>query len=208
LKKRASEHFVRPRGDESGFSLVEVLVYIALGSVILAMLTSMLMAVFATRESVFWSSDMASKSQAASELFRSSIRSSVEVSLQSDNPPSGPQLLVVRKLENSSAVSLTPSSSCVAMLWQPASGDQKGALYFSTFSAAAQMPSPTATAGWVLLVDELEPLAGGQALFTQIENSYSLSFVTGRTNGPITTIKVSATAPVLDEPAQGQGLCF
>lgn len=194
--------------NDSGLTLVELIVAIILGAIVLALLASMMIGVYGTQDRVSRSSQSASEAQVGSDAFRMAIRNATGVKL-SNVTVSGKsgQLLVARSLTKGNTSLWVPKATCYAFLWFPESAEN-GAIYWSNASSASGFPASSSTLGWPDLVPTVTPLPleTGQltpAVFFKSGNKYTMAFTTSQGAGPKTTIKVTVMAPSVNEEVVG-----
>lgn len=200
----------KPRQD-SGMTLVELLVSISLGLIVLTLLAAMMIGVYGTQDRVTNSSNAANEAQVGSEVFRSAIRSSTGAKLLSVTVDGVPgQLLVTRTLDASNPGTLTPSATCIAFLWKSATNaTTPGSIHWAKAASKTLLPLASTSTGWRGLIAEMTPLPaelGGPlvpSVFSVAGNTYKMVFSTEPRSGPQTTISVSAVAPTLKSEVSG-----
>jgi prepilin-type N-terminal cleavage/methylation domain-containing protein len=180
-------------------TLIELIVAMAIGSVVMALLSSMMVSVYGTQDRVSQSSTLISESQTSSEIFRAAIRSSTGGKLSNVTVSSKTgQLLVTRTLDNTKTFTWTPTAKCIAFLWHP-----DGYLLWATATSSAQLPASNSLQGWVELASPIEPLGVDGTVFSKNGLEYRMRFVTKPSAGPEATIQVSVLAPNVDTEVSG-----
>ena len=151
---------------DAGFTLVELLVYSALLTMVLSVVAGLMISALTTHTTVRTAFDAATDAQLAADSIESGVRNSTAFALSAPNGTD--QLLRVRVPRGA-----TGSITWVCAAWYySASGD---ALRYRESTGAIAAPTPTALANWTLLASEVQPVSGS-TVFTATGDRLTLAF--------------------------------
>ncbi|MFC5928099.1 hypothetical protein D6T64_10350 [Cryobacterium melibiosiphilum] len=145
--------------SDGGFTLVELLVYVAFAVIVLTLVGGMLISTLTAEKDIVSRSESTTAGQSVAQSVHSAVRNSARLLL---SPTDTGQLLVVSSVGGAAVL----ATSCEAWYYTDVDG---GALYFKRADLAADLlekPSAGVGNGWILLVQGMEPLAYVDEVFT------------------------------------------
>lgn len=153
------------RGDDRGFTIVELMVAMGLSVLVLVVAGSLLTSLSRTQRQVSTSTTVTSVGQVVTSSLTKAVRNSSAVQLTA--PVAGDQLVRARTAGN--AASLT--WQCEAWYFQASSQT----LRYTSSSAAVASPSTTDLKSWTLLASGVAPVTGA-AIFGLNTSSFTLTY--------------------------------
>jgi type II secretory pathway pseudopilin PulG len=191
----------RIRGDESGFTLIELMVSALLTVVVLVIVTGIFVSMNATAGSVRTVTAATTAGQAASSQVQRAARNSSTMGVTS--LAAGDQLLTARTLGSGSTAVWTCS------YWYYSATNKT--IRYKTASSAIPSPTAASQASWSLLSDGVS-LVGSTAVFTVPQTSppetLMLSFQeSAGTSAPVTFTSSTTNHQTFDYPYGGPSSC-
>ncbi|MEO7545526.1 MAG: hypothetical protein ABIT21_04435 [Terrimesophilobacter sp.] len=181
--------------SEKGFTIMELLVYSLLLSIVIAMVGGMIISTLRVSNTVVSMTRTSTSGQLVAKSVVTGIRNSSDFRLTS--PAGDDQLLVARAATFDSTVSWR----CLAWYYSTA-GD--GAVWFTSSPTAILPPTPADLSNWTLLASDVQPVSG-TTIFNALNERLSLSILgLDGLNLPI-DIRSSATSRA---GASGSLVCF
>lgn len=187
----------RVRGAaESGFTLVELLIYVSLFVVVLAVSGGLLINSLRGERIVRSVTAATNLGQLVAQSVQKGVRNAAAVQLTA--PVAGTQLLIAR----TAGFAATPVWACQAWYYSP---DNGGSVYTKRASPAALIPAPTSTtpAGWTLIGSGIQPR--GDAVFVAPLGRVDLAFTVSAGDSPSVLISTSAYQR---QAGSGSAPCF
>jgi type II secretory pathway pseudopilin PulG len=141
-----------PRGDQRGFTLVELLMYMTLSIVVLVVAGGLLISGLRTQETAGSVTDAANTAQQIVRSVQAGVRNASAITVSSDGT-AGTQLLLARTIGNDPA---STAASCQAWYYTPLNG---GAVYTTKTTPATFISLPTGGPQglWTLLGEGVTP---------------------------------------------------
>lgn len=161
-------------GSDSGFTLVELLIYMAFSVIVLSLVGGMMISTLNAQKSIVARSEATTSGQAVAQSVHSGVRNAVNHTLTPTNSRADTdQLLVVQSLD----LGTETNPTCLAWYYSTA-GD--GAIYYQRSAAPITAPEGTDSAGWLLLATGVQSPTGifddaGSGSGTRIALSFSVS---------------------------------
>lgn len=153
--------------SEKGFSLIELLVYSLLLSLVIAMVGGMIISALTVSDTVVSMTRTSTAGQLVARSVVTGIRNSSDFRLTS--PVGDDQLLVAR----TAGFDETVAWRCLAWYYSP---DGDGAVWFTSSSNAILPPTAADLSTWTLLTKDVRPVAG-TGIFSALNERLSLSIL-------------------------------
>ncbi len=185
----------RVLADQRGFTLVELLVYMVLLLLVLAVAGGLLSSTLVHSTTIRTVDESSTAAQLAADSIESGIRNSSDFSLTS---PSGTDQMIVARVASSDA---TLTWSCAA--WYYSATD--GSLRMSRSGTAIAAPTTAQLASWTLLVDGVQPITGTEIFTTTAGRRLVIAFIGLAGDQPPVSITTSAFSRA---GATGSVSCF
>lgn len=150
-----------PRHAEGGITLVELMVYMMLSLIVLAVVGGVLASGLRTQATVQTVTDATTTAQQIVSSIQSGVRNASAVTVVSP-PTAGSQMLIARVIGMDPA---STAASCQAWYYTPSNG---GAVYTkkTTPASVITVPSSDPPSGWSLLGVGVSPSSSAGAVFT------------------------------------------
>jgi prepilin-type N-terminal cleavage/methylation domain-containing protein len=162
---------------QQGFSLIELIFYMLIGSVLLAVVTGVFISLYSVQENVLQSGKSAGELQLVATSVNYGVRNSTAVSLSETD--SG-QLLM--------AETLTGADEAITICQAWWFDGENMSIYAASGPTKESLPTVLSTNGWTLLSDKVEAI-DGSPLFTQIGNTVAFSMKSTNSQGLVTDIR-------------------
>jgi len=189
--------------DESGISLVELLVYSMLIGLVLVIVGGMLISSLSTEKTVRSVVQATTAGQLASRSIDAGVRNALQLQLSS---PAGSDQLIRARVQDAKAPDTT---YCAAWYYSDADGTIRYKAFTpSSPAATAVIPAtftPAELASWLLLVDGVSPAAGRPAsdpIFALVGTALSVDFAVSAGDDPPPAISTSSTRRLTLENSQ------
>ena len=169
------------KDSEHGVTLVELLVYIMLSSIVLAIASAFLISMLQNSSTTTAVGTSSTAAQLTARSIETGIRNSSDFNMT--NPTGSDQMVVARVISRGAAVTW----SCQAWYYSATEGSVR------TTSSAAAIVAPTAAqlATWTLLNDGVVPLSG-TTIFAVSGRELNVAFKTSADGHPPVAITTSA----------------
>jgi Flp pilus assembly pilin Flp len=152
--------------DERGITLIEVMVYALLLSVVIAIAGGMIFSAVTTSKTVVSITENSTAGQLVARSVVTGIRNSSDFQLS--GPVGDDQMLVARRAGSNA----TLTWSCEA--WYYAATDNK--VWFTSSNVAILPPTAAEVVTWTLLTEDVQPVSGS-AIFTALNDRLSISIL-------------------------------
>lgn len=156
----------RTLADQRGFTLVELLVYMVLLILVLAVAGGLLSSTLRHSATIRAVDESSTAAQLAADSIESGIRNSSDFSLTSQ--PGGDQMIVARV----ASTDATLTWSCAAWYYSVANSS----LRMSRSATAIVAPTTAELASWTLLVDGVKPISGSEIFTTTAGRRLVIAF--------------------------------
>jgi type II secretory pathway pseudopilin PulG len=189
---------ITPRGaqddPEAGITLVELLIYMLLSVIVLAVVGGVLVTGLRTQARVQTVTDATTTAQQIVSSIQSGVRNASAVTVISP-PTAGSQMLIAR------VVGMDPASTaatCQAWYYTPTNG---GAVYMKKTSSPISQPGSDPPSGWSLLGVGVTPSSNGGSVFTapaglRVELTFNVAAVAQPYVAMLTTVYTPQTTTV------------
>jgi type II secretory pathway pseudopilin PulG len=163
--------------DQQGFSLIELIVYTLISSMLLTVVASVFISLYSVQEDVLQSGKSAGELQLVAASINYGVRNSTAVSL---SETAAGQLLLAETLTGAD------EAGTVCQAWW---FDGEGmSMYASSGPTRESLPTTSSTSGWMLLSDSIDALEEAP-LFAQIGNTVEFSMKSTNAQGIVTEIR-------------------
>ncbi|GAA3731558.1 hypothetical protein GCM10022239_05200 [Leifsonia bigeumensis] len=166
-ESREGVNSVQAIDSDKGFSLIELLVYSLLLSLVIAMVGGMIISALTVSDTVVSMTRTSTAGQLVARSVVTGIRNSSDFRLTS--PVDDDQLLVAR----TASFDDTVDWRCLAWYYSPTG---EGAVWFTSSSTAIAPPTTADLSSWTLLTKGVQP-ASGTGIFSALNERLSLSIL-------------------------------
>ena len=168
---------IASKKDQQGFSLVELIVYTLISSMLLTVVASVFISLYSVQEDVLQSGKSAGELQLVAASINYGVRNSTAVSL---SETAAGQLLL--------AETLTGADEAVTLCQAWWFDGESMSMFSSSGPTRESLPTTASTNGWILLSDGIDALEEAP-LFAQIGNTVEFSMKSTNAQGIVTEIK-------------------
>lgn len=152
--------------DEQGLTLIEVLIYALLLSLVMAIAGGMIFSAVSVSKTVVSMTENSTEGQLVAKSVVTGIRNSSDFLLS--EPVAGDQLLVARRATSGATIEWT----CAAWYYSAADSSVR----FTSSNLAIVPPTAAELATWTLLASDVEPVAG-TTVFSALNERLSISIL-------------------------------